>query len=149
MLPGQDVITLSGKPETSRSPWMDAWRRLRRNRAALIGIVVIVLNILAALFAPMLTRHSYREQNMMSMNSAPQWVVDLFPKMKAEATPGGYVHVDEGFFFGTDALGRDLFARILYGARVSLAVAFVGPLFSLLDRGDGWHDRRLYGRSGG
>ena len=76
----------------------------------------------------MLTRHSYREQNMMSMNSAPQWVVDLFPKMKAEDVPSGYVHVDEAYFFGTDALGRDLFARILYGARVSLAVALVGPI---------------------
>jgi oligopeptide transport system permease protein len=126
-----DVISLK-QVEQSRSPWMDAWRRLRRNRAAIIGLVVIILNILAAIFAPDITPYNYRQQNYLALNSAPQWVVDVFPKMKAIGEEGGYVVVNEDYSLGTDGLGRDLLSRIVYGARISLAVAFVGPFFSLL-----------------
>ncbi len=126
------VISLAKEVEVSRSPWMDAWRRLRRNRAAMVGLVVIILNLLAAIFAPYITDYSYRDQNIMAMNSAPKWVVDFFPKMRALDEPNGYVTVNNDHFLGTDALGRDLFTRIVYGSRISLSVAFVGPFFALM-----------------
>jgi oligopeptide transport system permease protein len=126
------AILSLGEIETSRSPWMDAWRRLRRNRAALMGIVVIILAMVAALCAPLLTDYTYKEQNYTAINSAPQWVVDIFPSMKAIDQPDGYVRVNNDYLLGTDNLGRDLLTRILFGARISLAVAFVGPFFSLL-----------------
>jgi oligopeptide transport system permease protein len=66
------------------------------------------------------------------VNTAPKWVIDLFPKKKALGEPGGYIIIDDGFILGTDNLGRDVFSRFIYGARVSLSVAFIGPFFSLL-----------------
>jgi oligopeptide transport system permease protein len=66
------------------------------------------------------------------MNSAPQWVSDLFPKMKPKGEEMGYVRIDNKYWLGTDSLGRDLFSRIIYGSRISLAIAFFGPLISLL-----------------
>jgi oligopeptide transport system permease protein len=125
------VVDLSNK-EQSRSPWMDAWRRLRRNKAAIIGLFIILLNISVALLAPVIAPYTYEEQNYVSLNSAPQWIVDLFPKMQALGETDGYVKIDANYILGTDRLGRDLLSRILYGARVSLVVAFVGPLVSLV-----------------
>ncbi|HML21384.1 MAG TPA: ABC transporter permease [Aggregatilinea sp.] len=127
------VMQLGGRAQQSHSPWMDAWRRLRRNRAALVGFVIIILNILAAIFAPQVAPHNYTDQNYLALNSAPSWIVDIFPKMKPlEEQPGGYVNVNDDYILGTDNLGRDLLSRIIYGARISLSVAFIGPFFSLL-----------------
>jgi oligopeptide transport system permease protein len=86
----------------------------------------------AAIFASQIAPHHYETQNLLAMNSAPQWVSDIFPKMKPQGEPGGYVRINDGYWLGTDNLGRDLLSRIIYGARVSLSVAFVGPFFSLL-----------------
>jgi oligopeptide transport system permease protein len=118
--------------ERSRSPWMDAWRRLRRNRAAILGFVVIAINIVIAVSAPRIAPYSYETQNLMAMNAAPKWVTEVFPKMAPQGEAGGYLRVNEKYLLGTDALGRDLLSRIIYGARISLSVAFVGPFFSLL-----------------
>jgi ABC-type dipeptide/oligopeptide/nickel transport system permease subunit len=118
--------------EVSRNPWLDAWRRLRRNRAAMLGLLVILLNILVALFAPMIAPYTYEEQNITAMNAAPKWVTDVFPAMIPLGQEGGYVRVNNEYTLGTDNLGRDLLSRIVYGARISLSVAFVGPFFSLL-----------------
>lgn len=126
------VITLTKQVEKSRSPWMDAWRRLRRNRAALLGGIIILLNIVAALIAPMITNYTYEYQNYKATNSAPKWVTDVFPKMKPAGTEGGYVTINNDYLLGTDALGRDLWTRIVYGARISLSVAAIGPLTSLI-----------------
>lgn len=118
--------------EQSRGPWVDAWRRLIRNKAAIVGLLVIIAFILIAIFAPNLTSYTYAEQNYLSVNTAPQWVIDLFPKMAEVGTANGYVRVDNDYLLGTDNVGRDLFTRIIYGARISLSVAFIGPLTSLL-----------------
>jgi len=127
-----EPVRLTQELERSRGPWLDAWRRLIRNRAAIVGMVVIAAFILIAIFAPQLTNYTYAEQNYLAINTAPKWVIDLFPKMKEVGQEMGYVRVNNDYRFGTDALGRDLFTRIIYGARISLAVAFIGPLTSLL-----------------
>lgn len=126
------VLSLGHELERSRSPWAEAGRRFIRNRAALAGLIVISLCVLAAIFAPYLTDYSYDEQNYLAVNTAPQWVSDVFPKMKPVGQEMGYVRINGDYFLGTDGLGRDLWTRILYGARISLAVAFVGPFVSLL-----------------
>lgn len=126
------VVADLSQTEKSRSPWMDAWRRLRRNKAAIIGLMVILLNILVATAAPLIAPYTYEEQDYLALNSAPQWIIDFFPKMQAVGETEGYVNVNEDYILGTDKLGRDLLSRILYGARVSLAVAFIGPFFSLM-----------------
>ncbi len=113
------------------SLWMDAWKRLRRNRAALFGLVVIVFWIIMAVFAPVFAPKDFQTQVLADNNAAPRWVVDLFPAMIAK-DDGGYVTVSSAYPLGADALGRDLLSRIIYGARVSLAVAFVGPLTAFI-----------------
>ena len=115
----------------SESLWMASWRRLRRNKAALLGALIILLNILAAIFAPMIAPRPYDKGSLKDNNSAPQWVTQVFTSMKPK-DDGGYVKINNDYTFGADALGRDLWSRIIYGTRVSLGVAFIGPLVSII-----------------
>ena len=92
------------------SLWSDAWRRLLANKAAVAGGIVLVLLIVLAIFAPWIAPHSYAYQNL-----------DL-----------GAQPPSSDFLLGTDTLGRDLFSRILYGARVSLLVGFVATGVALV-----------------
>jgi oligopeptide transport system permease protein len=103
-----------------RSLWVDARRRLVRNRAAMAGIVILALIALLAVLAPLLSPFAYDEVNYDIIACAPNW----WPAEAACRAPG---HI-----FGTDAVGRDLFVRVLFGARVSLAVGLVATLVSLV-----------------
>ena len=85
----------------------NVWNKLKRNKTAMIGLVIVVFMVFIAIFAPVITKVDPDEINPMAM----------FVK------PG----VD-GHIFGTDEFGRDLFARILYGARVSMVVAVGGTI---------------------
>jgi oligopeptide transport system permease protein len=224
------------------SLWLDAWRRLLRNRAAMLGLVVILINIFVAVFAGFVAPQHYATQVLEDNNAAPKWVMTIFPSMtprsseyrigrgwtalvttgdqvdsgvilmeksngdtRAANTDGtifiddnmlvlvpfavdrfeipsgwdvlvnqgesvienmlllseiggsgeiralrdgrvylteelvlvrpmteGYVTVSDKYPLGADNLGRDLLSRIIYGARVSLMVAFVGPLVSFI-----------------
>ncbi len=126
------VLRLETKASEGRNPWMDAWRRLRRNRAAIIGFAVIALAVFAAIFADQIAPYDYKTQNYLALNAAPQWIVDIFPTMTPIGEPGGYVNVNPDYILGADNLGRDLLSRIIYGTRISLSVAFIGPTISLL-----------------
>jgi oligopeptide transport system permease protein len=106
--------------------FQDAVRRLVKNRAAVVGLTIIVLLILMAIFAPLIAVKNYDTQVLSDQNKAPSWVISLFPTMKP------YAKVSTVYPLGADYVGRDLFSRIVYGARVSLSVAFVGPLISLI-----------------
>jgi oligopeptide transport system permease protein len=103
-----------------RSLWVDARRRLLRNRAAMASLIILALVALLALLAPLLSPFAYDEVNYDIIACAPNW----WPMEAACRAPG---HI-----FGTDSVGRDLFVRVLYGARVSLAVGLVATLVSLL-----------------
>ncbi len=82
--------------------------------------------ILMAIFAPLIAVKSFEVQVLAEHDVVPQWVANLFPTMKP------YAVISEDYPIGADYVGRDLFSRIVYGARVSLAVAFIGPLISLI-----------------
>ena len=92
------------------SLWSDAWRRLLANKAAVASGALLLLLIALAILAPWISPHSYSYQNL---------------ELGAQAPFGS-------FFLGTDTLGRDLFSRILYGARVSLLVGFVATGVALV-----------------
>ena len=114
MLSGQahaDLLAQAGEVE-GRSLWQDARRRLFRNRAAVVSMVVLALITAAAILAPWLSPYAFDEIN---------W--DLIAAPPDLAT---------GHWFGTDNNGRDLFVRVLYGARVSLAVGVAATLVSLV-----------------
>ncbi|MGD0191481.1 MAG: ABC transporter permease subunit [Rhizomicrobium sp.] len=106
----------------NRSLWVDARTRLLRNRAAVIGAVVLVLIAALAIFAPMLSAYRYSDVDYGAVSCAPDW----WPGSDVACRAGG-TH-----WFGTDSIGRDLFVRILYGARVSLSVGLIATFVSLL-----------------
>lgn len=105
-----------------RSLWVDARRRLLRNKAAVASIVILAAIALMALFVPLFWPYSYDEINFDMVSYAPSW----WPGDGAIARANP-LHV-----FGMDAVGRDVFIRILYGARVSLAVGVVATMVSLV-----------------
>ena len=94
----------------NNSLWSDALYRLTRNKAAMFGGFILLLLILAAVFAPWLAPYSYSYQDL-----------------NLGASPPSAEH-----FLGTDILGRDLLSRILYGARISLLVGFVATGVALV-----------------
>lgn len=117
-----------GAPLTQKreSLWQDALRRLIRNRAAVLGGTLILILILTALFANTIAVKSYEVQVLEDQNKVPQWILSLFPMMKP------YAKISQAYPLGADYVGRDIFSRIVYGSRVSLTVAFIGPLISLI-----------------
>jgi oligopeptide transport system permease protein len=97
-----------------RSLWADARRRFMHNKAAVVSVVVLAIIAIACFSAPHLGLRSPDDVN---------W--DLDPL----ASPP---NLEQGYYFGTDANGRDLFVRTLYGGQVSLMVGFVATLVSLI-----------------
>jgi len=93
----------------STTYWQDAWRRFKQNRLAMVGLCMVVILFLAAIFGPMLTPWSYSDQDL----------------------EHGYEPPSTRHLCGTDLLGRDLFTRILYGARISLSIGIVASLINL------------------
>lgn len=117
-----------------RSPVQDAWREFQRNKIAIIGASFIVLVIIAAVFAPFITPYHYAQQNLNDNRAKPltPYVVttDNLPDCHWAGTPlEQYCTV---YFTGSDALGRDLWSRMVYGTRVSLSVALVASTVSLV-----------------
>jgi oligopeptide transport system permease protein len=118
-------------PIKGESLWVSAWRRLLRNRLAIMGIIVILISIFVALFADVIAIKPLNETDFPNNDTAPYWVTRVFTNM-IPVEEGGYIRINNDYPLGADALGRDIFSRIVYGTRVSLVVAFVGPIFALL-----------------
>lgn len=100
-----DVEKIAGE---STSYWKDAWRRFRENKLAVFGIVVIILLAIASFAGGPISGQNYYENDLMRSNQPPS---------------GDH-------WFGTDNLGRDVFARTWYGAKISL---FIGLMAALID----------------
>src|SRR6266581_8687583 len=90
------VIPLAGRPPRV-SPGVEVWRKFRRHRMAVVSVVVLALLTSAVLFGPLLWRMPINEIDFTARLATPSW-----------AHP-----------FGTDDLGQDLLARMLYGGRIS------------------------------
>ena len=96
-------------PEAGRSLWQDAWARMRKNRMAVFGAIALAIIAAASLIGPLVIAYGYEEQNL-QLGAAPPSAAHLL---------------------GTDKLGRDQLARILYGGRVSLLIGIAATAVSL------------------
>ncbi len=91
------------------SPWAEAWRRFRRHRMALVCLVVLALMVAAVVLGPLVWRHSMEEIDFTARLVGPSLAHPL----------------------GTDDLGRDILARVLYGGRISLAVGLAAMMMAI------------------
>jgi oligopeptide transport system permease protein len=128
--PAQDIIRL-GERVKGESLWQTSVKRLLSNRMAVLGLIIVIVLILSAIFADFLAPYKFDKQSLSVANTAPQWVTTVFPSMIPVGQERGYVKVNNDYPLGADRLGRDLFSRILYGSRVSLMVALIGPIVAM------------------
>jgi len=96
-----------------RSLWQDAAVRFRRNRAAMASLVILFLIGLSVIIGPHLSAYAYDATDWYAIHAAPSFGM-------------------EGHWFGTDALGRDLFTRTMMGGRISIMVGVMGALVAVL-----------------
>lgn len=94
----------------SLSSWRDSWERLRKNKLAMTGLVVLILIIFMAIIGPMISNYDYDTNDLMNTNMPPS----------------------KEHWFGTDDLGRDMFVRTWMGARISLTVGLAAAAIDLI-----------------
>lgn len=115
--PVGETLIVTGEPsiyslqdiEKGRSLWQDAFSRLKKNKLALAGLILLTLMVILALLTPWIAPYSYEAQDL-----------------ALGATPPSATH-----WMGTDIFGRDQLTRILYGSRVSLMVGFIATSVAL------------------
>lgn len=98
-------------PPARASRLVDAWRRLARNKLALVGSLVALLYVLIGLIGPFFLPYDYAEQNLLAASQPP---------------------LSDGHVLGTDQLGRDMLSRLIVGIRISLLVGFGVTFISLV-----------------
>ena len=98
------------------SRFMTFWRAFRDNRGAVVGLAIVLALIFIAIFAPLLAPHDPIEQYRGFTKLPPFWVEGHDPR----------------FILGTDAVGRDMLSRLMYGARVSLFIGLAVMVVSML-----------------
>lgn len=112
---GSSIVDLEAYTRPSRSLMADAWFRLIRNKASVLGMVIIFLFTIMAIFAPLIAPH-----NPLQINSGKGYLPPAWVKKSSSGASG-----EAQFPLGTDTLGRDLLSRVIYGARVSMMVGFI------------------------
>ena len=86
------------------------WQRFKVNRLAVVGAGIIAVMIVLAIFGPMISPYTYADQSLVDANQSPSLA----------------------HWFGTDTLGRDIYTRVMYGARISLTIGIVAALLNLV-----------------
>lgn len=104
------------KTYKSRSPFVESLLRIRKNKTAVAGLLIVLLFALMALLAPVISPHDPLEQSLYDKLKPPVW-----------AEGGSIKNI-----LGTDDFGRDLLSRIIYGARISMVVGFISVSIALV-----------------
>lgn len=102
-----DAESLSAEPI---SFWKEVFLRFKKNKIAVVGFILLVLLLIMAIFGPFITGQSYTAQDLNNVNGKPTGTN----------------------WFGTDSLGRDIFTRVWYGARVSLAIGVIAAIVDIV-----------------
>src|SRR5215217_8265002 len=108
----EETGLVDGKQVTARSPLQLFWRRFRRDRVAMVAAAFVVVAILIAIFAPLIV----------NVTGAPKPNVQNPDLLDDFGSPSGPTSEN---WLGVDQRGRDVFSRVIYGARISLLVAFI------------------------
>ena len=103
------AISGNAPKKTSKSLWADSWMRLRKNHAAMVSLFLVLFICAVAILAPFIAPYPFDEQNISMVLQSPS----------------------SQHWLGTDALGRDMLSRIIYGARMSMAVGIFTAIISL------------------
>ncbi|MEH7110709.1 nickel transporter permease [Bacillus sp. JJ1764] len=108
----KNAVDISIRPveEKYTPPWKEAVQSFYKNRLALVGLIIVLFFIILAIIAPVIAPYSFKEQVLTDRMQAPS----------------------SKHWFGTDDFGRDIFSRIVYGARISLWVGFFSVLGSVV-----------------
>ena len=104
------TLPLQVKDEQVISPWREAWRTLRKNKLAMVGLAIIIFFVMIAAFAPLIAPYPYDQGELVMKNKPPS----------------------EEHWFGTDYNGRDVLSRVVYGARISLWVGTFSVIGSVV-----------------
>lgn len=108
----EDVVEVEG-----RSLWQDARRRFFSNHAAVISLVILIFIALFSLFGPLLSQWHYE---------------DIDWEALSDLATLGRPNIENGHYFGTDPLGRDIFVRTMQGGQISLMVGILGSLVAIV-----------------
>lgn len=111
MVPKAPDNLLATEKDISAGPWKEAWRGFRKNKVALIGTFIVLFFIVVALIGPFLVPQGIDEQSISDKRLLPP---------------------SSQYWFGTDDFGRDIFSRIVHGARISLWVGFFSVIGSVI-----------------
>jgi len=109
MVPNTNIVTEEN--DTVISPWKEAWRTFKKNKLALVGTCIVLFFILLATFAPLIAPEGIDHQKLTDARLQPP---------------------SSEYWLGTDDFGRDIFSRIVYGARISLMVGFFSVIGSII-----------------
>ncbi|MDQ0413613.1 oligopeptide ABC transporter permease [Mesobacillus stamsii] len=123
--------------------WQDAWMRVRKNKGAVVSLIVLALLIIMAFTGPLISGKEFDTQNVSHNNLSPKiqglenisWLpFDGIKTNKAGKEIDTYEinNVNEYYWFGTDALGRDLFTRVWKGTQISLYIAFLAAVIDMI-----------------
>ncbi|MFC4355676.1 nickel transporter permease [Chryseomicrobium palamuruense] len=96
--------------EKETGPWRDAWRSFRKNKIALVGSVIVLFFLFLAIFGPWIASEGINDQKLPERLKPPS----------------------SDYWFGTDDFGRDIFSRVILGARISLGVGFFSVIGSVI-----------------
>lgn len=98
------------KTKKHTGPWYEVWKRLKRSKMAIIGLIILSFIIIIAIGADYIAPYGFDEQDLMNAFQSPS----------------------SDHWFGTDEFGRDIFSRVIYGSRVSLSVGFIAVGIALI-----------------
>ena len=120
------AVELPNSAGKERSLWQKSMARLLRNKVAISSAIFIVLMVLVAVFAGVISPYGFAEQDLLANNAVPEWMLFLLPE-GAE----NYANFNNDYVLSADYVGRDILSRTIYGTRVSLVIAFAGSFVSL------------------
>lgn len=123
--------------------WQDAWLRVKKNKGAIVSMVILAILTLMAIVGPHLNSHGFDEQNIKHNNLPPRipvlenvsWLPfdgDLTKRNGDTYNAYEQKNVEEYYWFGTDSLGRDIFTRLWKGTQVSLYIALLAAAIDMI-----------------